>query len=499
MPDTYVRRSASVAGANFCTGLYDMETTTEREMCGLPVFVYNRRYFGSSLGPLFSGLSPVLSMTYIVIRTKFRSRDVERSDVDPHIFPDWLRRNNLHVGGNSRIKTCGDVRGACTQSTQFAWCPITRLRCGTFERAQPGMAAGGGVVNPKETSTRAAGRAKSAPLASRSRIAAARAARDIAAAVRASTRALDTAHWTSQCNNNANPEAASRALVQFRQPGREPEPNSYASAPNSQSIVLLGTAAARGFAFGSGVVDPMTVATLAPPACRSDMVAASGVDNPRAAMAQDAGDEFSKALLKARFPGTEDEDREYEREEAADETGSGLANPMSVATPAPPACRSDMVAASGADDERIVKKKLSRHARAASSADKASDMARREEEDMARREEDDSSDSEDWEPRYEEIRRTRSTTSYLMHMAYRTQGSSSEPIDDQMWKSRNSRVGNPTVILAREREARGTPQMLGVIPEHTQPRYATAVEYHGRLLEDWEARSSSIRPGKKWA
>jgi hypothetical protein len=229
------------------------------------------------------------------------------------------------------------------------------------------------------------------------------------------------------------------------------------------------------------------------------MATGGGVDNPRAAMAQDAGDEFSKALLKARFPGTEDEDREYEREEAAGEAGSGLANPMSVATPAPPACRSDMPAGSGTDDERIVKKKLSRHARAASSADKASDMARREEEDMARREEDDSSDSEDWEPRYEEIRRTRSTTSYLMHMAYRTQGSSSEPIDDQMWKSRNSRVGNPTVILAREREARGTPQMLGVIPEHTQPRYATAVEYQGRLLEDWEARSSSIRPGKKWA
>ena len=75
-----------MAGANFCTGFYDMETTTEREMCGLHVFVYNRRYFGSGLDPLFSGLSPVLSMTYIVIRTKFRSRDVESSDADPHIF-----------------------------------------------------------------------------------------------------------------------------------------------------------------------------------------------------------------------------------------------------------------------------------------------------------------------------------------------------------------------------------------------------------------------------
>ena len=454
----------------------------------------------------------------------------------------------MQSNGKPTIKiVAGNDRGACTQSTQFASFPPGRRRCGTFEDAQPGMATGGGVVNPKETSTRA--RAKSAPLASRSRIAAARAASGIAAAVRASTRGTcfrcgENGHWTSQCNNNANPEAASRALVQFRQAGREPEPSSYASAPNSQSIVLLGTAAARGFAFGSGVVDPMTVATLAPPACRSDMVAASGVDNPRAAMAQDAGDEFSKALLKARFPGTEKEDRKYGREEAAREAGSGLANPMSVATPAPPACRSDMPAGSGTDDERIVKKKLSRHARAASSADKASDMARREEEDMARREEDDSSDSEDWEPRYEEIRRTRSTTSYLMHMAYRTQGSSSEPVDDQMWKgasstaplifgggttgvvqvcdttpartlskhyselqkvrntlrqSRDTRVGNPTVILAREREARGTPQMLGVIPEHTQPRYATAVEYQGRLLEDWEARSSSIRPGKKWA
>ena len=255
-------------------------------------------------------------------------------------------------------------------------------------------------------------------------------------------------------------------------------------------------------------------------------------------MAQNADDEFPKALLKARFPGTEKEDRKYGREEAAREAGSGLANPMSVATPAPPACRSDMPAGSGTDDERIVKKKLSRHARAASSADKASDMARREEEDMARREEDDSSDSEDWEPRYEEIRRTRSTTSYLMHMAYRTQGSSSEPVDDQMWKgasstaplifgggttgvvqvcdttpartlskryselqkvrnasrqSRGTRVGNPTVILAREREARGTPQVLGVIPEQTQPHYATAVEYQGRLLEDWETERCSCK------
>ena len=73
----------------------------------------------------------------------------------------------------------------------------------------------------------------------------------------------------------------------------------------------------------------------------------SGVDNPRAAMAQDAGDEYSKALLKARFPGTEEEDRKYEREEAAREAGSGVANPMAAATPAPPACRSDMPAGSG--------------------------------------------------------------------------------------------------------------------------------------------------------
>ena len=49
-----------MAGANFCTGLYDMVTTTEREMCGLPVFLYNRRYLGSSLDPLFSGLYAVL-------------------------------------------------------------------------------------------------------------------------------------------------------------------------------------------------------------------------------------------------------------------------------------------------------------------------------------------------------------------------------------------------------------------------------------------------------
>ena len=75
-----------MAGANFCTGFYDMETTTEREMCGLHVFVYNRRCFGSGIDPLFSGLSPVLSMTYIDIRTKFRSRDVESSDADTRIF-----------------------------------------------------------------------------------------------------------------------------------------------------------------------------------------------------------------------------------------------------------------------------------------------------------------------------------------------------------------------------------------------------------------------------
>ena len=49
-------------------------------------------------------------------------------------------------------------------------------------------------------------------------------------------------------------------------------------------------------------------------------------------MAQDGGDEF--ALLKKRFPGTEEEDREAEREEAAREAGSGVANPVAAATPA---------------------------------------------------------------------------------------------------------------------------------------------------------------------
>ena len=122
------------------------------------------------------------------------------------------------------------------------------------------MAAGGGDVDPKETSTRAAGRAKSAPLASRSRIAAARAACRIAVAVRASTmgtcfRCGKNGHWTSQCNNNANPEAASRALAQFRQAGSGMEPSSSASAPNSQSILPLRIAAASGL---SDSEDPAT-------------------------------------------------------------------------------------------------------------------------------------------------------------------------------------------------------------------------------------------------
>ena len=55
-----IRRSASVAGANFCTGLCVMVTTTEMEMYGLLVFLYNRRYLGSSLDPFFSVLYAVL-------------------------------------------------------------------------------------------------------------------------------------------------------------------------------------------------------------------------------------------------------------------------------------------------------------------------------------------------------------------------------------------------------------------------------------------------------
>ena len=66
-----------------------------------------------------------------------------------------------------------------------------------------------------------------------------------------------------------------------------------------------------------------------------------------AAMAQDAGDEFSRALLKARFPGTEEEDRKEEKEEAAREAGSGVANPMAAATPALLESGSDMAAGSG--------------------------------------------------------------------------------------------------------------------------------------------------------
>ena len=66
-----------------------------------------------------------------------------------------------------------------------------------------------------------------------------------------------------------------------------------------------------------------------------------------AAMAQDAGDEFSRALLKARFPGTEEEDRKEEKEEAAREAGSGVANPVAAATPALLESGSDMAAGSG--------------------------------------------------------------------------------------------------------------------------------------------------------
>ena len=64
-------------------------------------------------------------------------------------------------------------------------------------------------------------------------------------------------------------------------------------------------------------------------------------------MAQDAGDEFFRALLKVRFPGTEEEDREAEREEAAREAGSGVANPVAAATPALLESGSDMAAGSG--------------------------------------------------------------------------------------------------------------------------------------------------------
>ena len=54
-------------------------------------------------------------------------------------------------------------------------------------------------------------------------------------------------------------------------------------------------------------------------------------------MAQDAGDEFFRALLNMRFPGTEDEEREAEREEAAREAGSGVANPEEP-SPEPSPC-----------------------------------------------------------------------------------------------------------------------------------------------------------------
>jgi hypothetical protein len=428
----------------------------------------------------------------------------------------------MHVSGKPKIKiVAGNDRGACTQSTQFALCPPGRRRCGTFEDAQPGMATGGGVVNPKETSTRA--RAKSAPLASHSRIAADRAASGIAAVVPASTRGTcfrcgENGHWTSECNNNANPEAASRALVQFRQAGREPEPSSYASAPNSQSIVLLGTAAASGLADSEDLATSLKLDEDDPHEEVGNLLQEGG-SSTRPPFFFGGGttgevavcDETPHRFLAQRY-------RELEMCAHTDAFHEGVGNSLREG--------GSTTAATDAS-----KKKLSMHARSRSSAD----MATREEEERhaanSGTDHDDSSDSEEWEPRYEEIRRTRSTTSYLMHMAYRTQGSSSEPVDDQMWKgasstaplifgggttgvvqvcdttpartlskryselqkvrnasrqSRGTRVGNPTVILAREREARGTPHVLGVIPEQTQPHYATAVSV--RILEDWETQ-----------
>jgi len=67
-----------------------MEIETVQEMHRLLVFIYIRRYFGSSSGLFTAVCQPFLfcsglSMPYIVIRTKFyRGRD--QADVHPHLF-----------------------------------------------------------------------------------------------------------------------------------------------------------------------------------------------------------------------------------------------------------------------------------------------------------------------------------------------------------------------------------------------------------------------------
>ena len=96
----------------------------------------------------------------------------------------------MHDCGNGRINPGSGVRtGSCTPCTRYAPCLTTRQRCGTFKEGQPGsirisransaplasrsgMAAGSGVANPSTAGSRAAGRAKSAPLASPSGMAA---------------------------------------------------------------------------------------------------------------------------------------------------------------------------------------------------------------------------------------------------------------------------------------------------------------------------------------
>ena len=74
----------------------------------------------------------------------------------------------MHACGNRWIISGGGVCESCTPFTKCAWC-LTRLQpCGTFEEDQPGKAAGSRVANPRASGSREAGRANSAPLASRS-------------------------------------------------------------------------------------------------------------------------------------------------------------------------------------------------------------------------------------------------------------------------------------------------------------------------------------------
>ena len=124
----------------------------------LPVFMYIRPYFGSSLGWSCSGLSAVLVGLRVVNPAACLTSSFARSLSAAETMQTsiltclrvWLRRGSMQGSGSGKTKPRGGVRGACTQFTQFACCPTTRRRCGTFEKGQPGIAAGGGVANPRD-------------------------------------------------------------------------------------------------------------------------------------------------------------------------------------------------------------------------------------------------------------------------------------------------------------------------------------------------------------